>query len=86
MKFKLRFHVPKVTDHLIDDFRKSRAAEFSKKFPETAGISPSYQLETDQKAELMMNTVNKWVAESGTIHLLFDTATDTVAVVPIENH
>ncbi len=86
MKFKLRFHVPKVIDHLIDDFRKSRAAEFSKKFPDMTGISPTFQLETDQKAELMMNMVNRWVKSDGTIHLQFDTDSDTVTVVPIENH
>ena len=86
MKFKLRFNVPKVTDHLIDDFRKSRAAEFSKKYPELTGISPLFQEETEQKVTLMVNTVGKWVREDGTIHLHFDTETDTATVVPVIHH
>jgi hypothetical protein len=86
MKFKLRFHVPKIVDLLIDDFRKSRAAEFSKKFPELTGISSTFQMETDQKADLMLNTVKKWVKDDGTIHLHFDTDSDTVTVVTTENH
>ncbi len=86
MKFKLRFHVPKVSDHLIDDFRKSRAAEFSKKFPELTGISPLFQEETDRKADLMIGTIKQWIKEDGTIHLSFDTDAGTVDVVPVDHH
>lgn len=84
--FKLRFHVPSVHNSLAEDYKKSRAAEYFKVNGKDASISDEFMAETNRNAELMLKTVDKWIKEDGTIHLLFNTEDGTVAVVAVEKH